>query len=148
VDGEHHQTNLMGGSFDYGAATACSASGSTSPISATSMDRMNARTVFRQRHRHPCRSRPRPAPITARTGPSPICAIIFGIASVEYDIDRPLSPPMPRLALRDGTERGNYSSLTLTRRSERRRIEGYAASTCRAMDDNESVEGGVRGHVR
>ena len=137
VDGEHHQTNLMGGSFDYRGDRL-----------RASLDVAYQRDIVDDERPEvflDTATVPKPPKASANYGQDWTFTDLrdyFGIASVEYDIADHVTA-YAKVGLRDGTERGNYSSLTLTDVASGAG-EGYGFYVPR-HDDNESVEGGVRG---
>ena len=135
VDGEHHQTNLIGGSFDWRS------------------DRIRA--TLDVGYQRDIVDRERPEVFATGSIPKAPSAgsnyaqdwtftdlrDYFGVAGVEYDVADHVTA-YAKAGLRDGTERGNYSSITLNGDSAGDGT-GYSFYVPR-HDDNESVEGGVR----
>jgi iron complex outermembrane receptor protein len=139
VDGEHHQTTLVGGSFDWRGDRA-----------RASLDVGYQRDII---------DRMRPTVTVSGTSipaaPSPTTNYgqdytftelrdVFGVASLEYDITDHIVA-YAKAGARDGSERGNYSSVSLTN-AVTGDGTGYGFYVPRT-DDNESIEGGVRGDV-
>ncbi len=137
IEGSHHQTTLAGGSFDY-----------RSDRLRAALDVAFQRFVIdddRPTITVPANGIPKPPSASYNYGQRwtfTDLRDIFGVASVEYDITDHLTA-YAKAGARDGTERGNYSMLGVSD-AVTGAASAYAAYVPRT-DDNETVEGGLRG---